>query len=340
MRPRASAHKKETAAARLVAIYRVRADARAIEARAQAIAVEQSVEMPVSAIDDPYVLSEIVGRVEGIVERERGLFEVRISLAAATTGSEAGQLINMLFGNSSIHDDVVLEDALLPAELAAAFPGPNRGLVGLRELAAAERRALTCSALKPQGLPPRELADLARSLALGGLDFIKDDHGLADQAYSRFAERVGACAAAVREASRETGRLTRYVPSLSGNLDQLRAQVALAREAGLAMVLVAPMIIGLPQLRALAAENPAMAFMAHPGTRGRLPHRPAPSARQALPPLRRRCHDLSQSRRPLRLLARDLRRPGGGRARALGRHPELRPRAGGRDDARARAGDA
>lgn len=268
MRPGASAHKEGTAAARLVAIYRVRADARAIEARAQAIAVEQSVEMPVSAIDDPYVLSEIVGRVEGIAERERGLFEVRISLAVATTGSEAGQLVNMLFGNSSIHDDVVLEDALLPAELTAAFPGPNRGLIGLRELAGAERRALTCSALKPQGLPPRELADLARRLALGGLDFIKDDHGLADQAYSRFAERVGACAAAVREASRETGRLTRYVPSLSGNLDQLRAQVALAREAGLAMVLLAPMIVGLPQLRALAAENPAMAFMAHPALAG------------------------------------------------------------------------
>ncbi len=144
MRPRASAHKQGIAAARLLAIYRVRADARAIEARAQAIAVEQSVEMPVSAIDDPYVLSEIVGRVEGIAERERGFFEVRISLAAATTGFEAGQLINMLFGNSSIHDDVVLEDAVLPATLAAAFPGPNRGLIGLRELAGAERRALTC----------------------------------------------------------------------------------------------------------------------------------------------------------------------------------------------------
>ena len=51
---------------RLAAIYHVRSDARAIEARAQAIAVEQSVEMPLSAIEDRQILDQIVGRVEHI----------------------------------------------------------------------------------------------------------------------------------------------------------------------------------------------------------------------------------------------------------------------------------
>ena len=264
----APARAMESTEERLVAIYHVRAEASAIAARAQAIAVEQSVEIPLSAIADDRVLAEIVGRVEGIAELAPGRFEVRVALAVATTGSEPGQLMNMLFGNSSIHDDVALHDVELPPALTAAFPGPNRGIAGLRKLAGAERRALTCSALKPQGLPPRALAELARRLALGGLDFIKDDHGLADQAYSRFEERVSACAEAVAAASRRTGRLTRYVPSLSGNLDELRRQTALARAAGLEMVLVAPMIIGLAQLRVLAAENPALAFMAHPALAG------------------------------------------------------------------------
>ena len=53
---------------RLTAIYHVRSDARAIEARAQAIAVEQSVEMPLSAIEDQQILDEIVGKVEDIGE--------------------------------------------------------------------------------------------------------------------------------------------------------------------------------------------------------------------------------------------------------------------------------
>lgn len=253
---------------RLTAVYRVCADARAIEARAEAIAVEQSVEMPVDAIDDPAVLSDIVGRVEAIQDLGNGVFEVRIALAVATTGLEAGQLLNMLFGNSSIHDDVTLHDVLTPPELATAFGGPRHGLQGLRQRVAAEGRAMTCSALKPQGLAARELGALAGRLALGGLDFIKDDHGLADQAYSPFAERVRACGEAVREAGQRTGQPTRYVPSLSGDLDRLRRQIESARAAGIDTLLVAPMIVGLPAFHALVRDCPDMAFMAHPAMAG------------------------------------------------------------------------
>ena len=81
---------------RLQAVYLVRCDARSIEERARAIAVEQSVEMPVAAIEDDFVRSEIVGRVEAITERDSGLFEVRVSLAVETLGHDPGQLINML----------------------------------------------------------------------------------------------------------------------------------------------------------------------------------------------------------------------------------------------------
>ena len=252
----------------LTAIYHVRAEAGAIDERAQAIAVEQSVEMPISAIDDHWVLSEIVGRVEGIADLGGGRFAVRVALAASTTGLEAGQLMNMLFGNTSIHDDVVLHDVDLPDHLHPALGGPNHGLDGLRRRVGAGRRAMTCSALKPQGLAADQLAGLAGRLARGGLDVIKDDHGLADQAYSRFAERVAAVAAAVRAAGADTGIATRYAPSLSGNLDQLRAQLAVARDEGIDTVLVAPMVLGLATVNALARDYPDMALMAHPAMAG------------------------------------------------------------------------
>ena len=72
--------------ATLQAIYHVRSDARSIEARAQAIAVEQSVEMPVEAIDDAEVKSAIVGRVLDVADQGNGLFTVRIALAPETVG--------------------------------------------------------------------------------------------------------------------------------------------------------------------------------------------------------------------------------------------------------------
>jgi ribulose-bisphosphate carboxylase large chain len=246
----------------LQAIYHVRSDVRSIEERARAIAVEQSVEMPVAAIDDDFVTSEIVGRVEAIRELADGQFEVHIALAAATVGGDAGQLINMLYGNSSIHDDVVLHDVELPRDLVQVFGGPRHGLHELRRRVGAPDRALTCSALNPQGLPAEKLAELAQRFAQGGIDYIKDDHGLADQAYSPFAARVAAIVAAL------AGHPTRYVPSLSGDLDTMRLQIAVAAGFGIDTVMVAPMIVGFSNFHTLVREHPGMAFMAHPTMAG------------------------------------------------------------------------
>jgi ribulose-bisphosphate carboxylase large chain len=246
----------------------VRARAADIEARAQAIAVEQSVEMPLAAIADARVLSDIVGRVAAIGEAGEGCFEVRIELAAATVSDDAGQLVNMLFGNTSLHEDVTLTDAVFPDELLAAFGGPSLGLTGLRARTGAHGRALTCSALKPQGLGAAELAQLAFELASGGLDLIKDDHGLADQSYSPFAERVRLCGAAVRNARERTGRQTRYAPSLSGSLSDMERQLALARAEGIEAALIAPMIAGPSNFHRLRRDNPDFAFIAHPTMTG------------------------------------------------------------------------
>jgi ribulose-bisphosphate carboxylase large chain len=228
----------------------------------EAIAIEQSVEMPIGAIEDEFVRSQIVGRVVAIAERSRDLFEVRIRLAGETIGRDPGQLINMLFGNTSLHADVALHDVELPGELVAAFAGPRHGLDELRRRAGAPVRALTCSALKPQGLRAGKLAELAQHFAAGGIDYIKDDHGLADQAYSPFAARVEAIAAALR------GGATRYVPSLSGDLDAMRRQIDMARTAGIDAVMAAPMIAGLANFHRLVREHPDMAFFAHPTLAG------------------------------------------------------------------------
>lgn len=251
-------------AERLTAIYHVTEAADRIAARATGIAVEQSVEMPVAAITAAHVLDDIVGRVEAITDLGGGVHEVRVGLAVATTGLEAGQLLNMLFGNTSMHPDVVLQDVELPASVLAAFGGPRLGIDGLRALAGAGNRALTCSALKPQGLPPAGLAAIAGQMARGGLDFIKDDHGIADQAYSPFAERVPRIAEAVAAA----GTRTVYLPSLSGHLDQMRAQIDIARKAGVKGALIAPMIAGFSTFHQLVRDYPGFAFMAHPAMAG------------------------------------------------------------------------
>src|SRR5262249_13638708 len=253
---------------RLQAVYLVRCDARSIEERARAIAVEQSVEMPVAAITDDFVRAEIVGRVEAIAERGNSLFEVRVSLAMETVGRDPGQLTTMLSATTSLHEDVVPPAVALPKKLAEVFGGPRHGLHELWRRVGAPARALTCSPLKPQGVPAARLAELAKSFAQGGVDYIKDDHGLADQDYSPFATRVEAVAAALRSVAQSHGRATRYVPSLSGDLDAMRAQIALAKDVGVDTVMVAPMIMGFSNFHRLVRENPTVAFVAHPTMAG------------------------------------------------------------------------
>jgi ribulose-bisphosphate carboxylase large chain len=247
---------------RFTVTYHVRSDAASIEARAWAIAVEQSVEMPLAAIDEPEVLFNIVGKVEQIADLGGGTFAVHIGLALATIGDDPGQLLNMLFGNTSLHEDVILRDAIIPQQL------PSKGTPALRQRLGVADRAFTGSALKPQGLTPERLADLAERFALGGLDFIKDDHGLADQAYSPFAVRVPLIAKAVARAARSTGHPTRYIPSLTGDLDQMRARARIALDCGLDCMMVVPMIAGFASVRALTAAFPEVTFFAHPAMGG------------------------------------------------------------------------
>ncbi|MGO4404339.1 RuBisCO large subunit C-terminal-like domain-containing protein [Bosea sp. RAF48] len=197
------------------------------------------------------------------------LHAIRIQLSAATIGADAGQLLNMLFGNSSLHDDLTLVDADLPALLKRQLGnGPHAGLPGLRARVNAGARALTASALKPQGLPPEELAELAHAFALGGIDYVKDDHGLAQQDFSPFHLRVAACAGAVRRATASTGHPTRYVPSLSGSLDAVRDQLRILREEGLDTAMVAPAILGLSNVQQLIRDHDDIAFLAHPSLAG------------------------------------------------------------------------
>ena len=251
---------------RILATYRITAGESESRVRAEALAAEQSVEMPVAAIDDPRVLSEVLAQVKAI-RPHAGDFEVVLAIAPETTGGEAGQLANMLFGNCSLQPEVELVDVELPDGYQKTFPGPRFGIEGIRRLAGVEGRALTCTALKPQGSPVAKLAELARTFALAGIDVIKDDHGIANQSYGPFAERVPAVQKAIAAANRETGGRTLYAPTFSGGPRALAGQTRIAKDHGVQMALVAPMLVGLPSFVELQVDLD-LPVMAHPAFAG------------------------------------------------------------------------
>jgi ribulose-bisphosphate carboxylase large chain len=252
----------------LTATYVVHAPPERVEARARALALEQSVECPIEAIADPHVLEEIVGRVGDIEQIGDDLFRVDIRLAVQTLGGDTAQTINMIFGNASLWDDVEFAGLSLPDDVLSGFAGPRHGIAGIRRLLDAPERAMTQVALKPQGLPISALAAMARTFALAGVDVIKDDHGIVDQSYSPFAERIPALQAAVEKAAAETGRRSFYAPNISGAPRDMHARARIAREAGCRFVLVAPMLVGLAAFRELVDAFPDLVYLAHPSFGG------------------------------------------------------------------------
>jgi len=253
---------------RIIATYHLTSEPARIADRAQGLAIEQSVECPLDAIGDPWVRDAVLGRVARIDEIADGRYAVRIALAAATAPAEPGQLLNMLFGNASIQPDVALVDVELPPSYLDAFGGPKLGVEGIRALTGVHGRALTASALKPQGLSPEALAVIARRLAEGGVDLIKDDHGIADQAYSPFAARIAAVGRALRAANEASGRQTLYAPHVSGSLDTMRRQLDLIRGEGVRALMMMPMIVGVANFHAIVREAEGLVVLAHPALSG------------------------------------------------------------------------
>lgn len=238
-------------------------------ARAREIAFEQTVELPEPCVP-PALVRAVVGRLEGMERLGKRRWRATLSYSPEIVGGQVPQLLNLLYGNVSLLHGVRVVEVEWPRSLLAALPGPAFGIEGVRRLVPqADGRALLCTALKPIGLTSRELAALAGRFARGGVDLIKDDHGLADQATAPFAERVGRIQQEVRRAAAETGAESLYLPHLTGPVEELPARLELLRSEGVRGALVSPFVLGLDVLRWLAKSS-GLVLLAHPTWSGTL----------------------------------------------------------------------
>ena len=238
------------------------------ERKALGIACEQTVELDLALVP-AVVRRRVAGRVEAVATSARGAARAIVAYPAALALGDLPQLLNLLFGNVSMQSGVRIEGIDWPARLLATFAGPRLGIGGLRALAGAPERPLTCAALKPLGLSPRALAELAGKLARGGIDFVKDDHSLADQRWAPFDERLARCQEAVARANRTAGASAHYLPNLTGPAPTLLERAERARAAGCRAALVSPLLVGLDRVAEIAAAT-GLALFGHPSLTGGL----------------------------------------------------------------------
>jgi ribulose-bisphosphate carboxylase large chain len=247
-------------------IYGSEAEARA---KAEDICIEQTVEFPADEVPEGIIRDHVFGRIELFERLDQESFKAIISYAAEIAAGELTQLLNVIFGNTSIKPGIRVEHLDLPESLLTCFKGPRFGREGIRSLLNIPKRPLLSTALKPMGLSSKELADLAYRFTLGGIDIIKDDHGLSNQCCSPFEERVSRCAEAVQRAGKETGQLSIYIANITASHREVVKRARIAKDAGAGGLMAAPGLIGPDLMRELADDDSiALPILTHPALQG------------------------------------------------------------------------
>ena len=250
-------------------IYKIRGDKKRAFESAQDICLEQTVEFPFELLPEGLIKESVIGRIESFDEKEKEIFEACISYSVETASKELTQLLNVIFGNISIKPGIQVKSVDSGNTLFKQFKGPRFGRTGLRELLGVKKRPLLATALKPMGLSSEELGRLAYKFAVGGIDLIKDDHGLSNQVYAPFESRVEACVKAVNKANAETGLRSRYIPNITAPFDEIYKRAHFAKEAGAGGLMIAPGITGLDTMRSLAENDDlALPIISHPAFQG------------------------------------------------------------------------
>lgn len=259
--------------------YRIVASSREeARARADGIAHEQTVEVPPDVVPAGFVRDEILGRVEEIGPEDGAdgvAFRATISYSPLSAGDDVAQLLNVVFGNSSMQPGLRVVRLDPGPEIARRHPGARFGVGGIRRLVGRPRGGLVAPVLKPQGLSPADLALVAYRAALGGADIVKEDHGLGDLAPAPFRARVEAVVAALDRAEAETGRRPLYVATLPGPWERVEANLLFAKAAGVGGLLVMPGLMGYGLVARIARDDAmSLPIMAHPSLTGSFLHGP------------------------------------------------------------------
>ncbi len=115
---------------------------------------------------------------------------------------------------------------LLDLDFPGAFrvhPGPRFGIAGTRALTGVAAGPILGTIVKPSvGLTPAQTAELVRTLAGAGIDFVKDDELQANGPHSPLEERVKAVMRVVNDHADRTGKKVMVAFNISDDGDAMR----------------------------------------------------------------------------------------------------------------------
>lgn len=240
-----------------------------IDDKIEGICLEQSVELPRPVLSAE-VETKVVGRPSSKEQISDSIFEVKISWPQENIGDDISQFLNILYGNISLQAGIRIIRIEWDRLDANLFGGPAFGIKKLRKKYSIQDRALSGTSLKPLGTDAEGIGELCYQFAAGGIDVIKDDHGISNQSYAPFEPRVKACVEGIKKAADETGCRAYYYPHITALAAESVKRYEIAAELGADGILICPHIAGMETMHQLARMDIPLPIIAHPAFSGGL----------------------------------------------------------------------
>jgi ribulose-bisphosphate carboxylase large chain len=124
-----------------------------------------------------------------------------------------------------------------------------------------EQRPLIGTIIKPSiGLSIQQTADIVKTLAEAGIDFIKDDELLSSSANSKFEDRVEAVMKVINVHADKTGKKVMFAFNISGEVDEMlqRYETIVKTGGTCAMVSITVLVYPPPKKYVTKADWPFM----------------------------------------------------------------------------------
>ncbi|HEX6427937.1 MAG TPA: ribulose-bisphosphate carboxylase large subunit family protein [Niastella sp.] len=192
--------------------------------------------------------------------------EIQVSWSMENFGYNLPVLISTLQGNLyeiRQFTGLKLMDIELPPSYAQHYKGPAFGISGCRQLTNVQNRPLIGTIIKPSiGLTPQQTADMVKTLAGAGIDFIKDDELLSSSANSLFNDRVDAIMKVINAHADATGKKIMYAFNISGEIDEMLQRYEKVVRSGGTCAMVSINSVGMAGVKKICDQR-QLAIHAH-----------------------------------------------------------------------------
>jgi ribulose 1,5-bisphosphate carboxylase large subunit-like protein len=184
---------------------------------------------------------------------------VKVAFPFENFGPVVPMLLTTVAGNLFEMGDfrnVKLLDLEFPEEFVREFKGPKFGIEGTKNALGVKGRPLVGCIVKPcVGLPPREFAQACYQVAVGGVDFIKDDELIANPGYSQIEDRVPVAMEALDRANEEKNEKTMFAVNVTDEVDKIMENADTALENGANCLMLNFITAGFSALRVLCEDE-------------------------------------------------------------------------------------